>query len=258
MTMAHQTPLPYYHHGHGTGPALVLLHYWGDTSRTWGPVLDRLPEHEVLTLDFRGWGRSNGLPGPYTLRQLADDTLAVIAHARISDYVLVGHSMGGKVAQLVAATRPEGLRSIVLVGSGPAKPPAAITPEYQEGLAHAYDSDESAAWARDNILTATELPEMITSQVVADSRSAHDAARAEWPLHGIAEDITEQARMISVPALVIAGEKDQVEPLGVLRDNLVPYLSDARLVEIPATGHLIPLEAPDALAHAIASFTTAG
>ncbi|MGW6521026.1 alpha/beta fold hydrolase [Streptomyces sp. NPDC054950] len=257
MNTTQQTLLPVYDHRPGTGPTLVFLHYWGGSARTWDLVVDRLAGRDVLALDFRGWSRSSALPGPYTLGQLADDTLAVLSDAGVTDYVLVGHSMGGKVAQLVAATRPAGLRGIVLVGSGPAKPAAQITPEYQEALSHAYDSTESVAGARDHILTATELPAPVKARIVTDSRTVTEAARTEWPLRGIAQDITEQTRMVSVPALVVAGENDQVEPVDVLRDNLVPYLSEADFVVVPHSGHLIPLEAPAVLVDAITAFAPA-
>lgn len=254
MSTAQQSPLPTYDHRPGTGPTLVFLHYWGGSARTWDLVVGRLAGRDVLTADFRGWSRSSNLPGPYTLHRLADDTLAVIADAGITDYVLVGHSMGGKVAQLIAAARPAGLRGIVLVGPGPAKPAAQVTPAYRQRLSHAYDSDASVAAVRDNVLTATELPVSVMSQIVADSRAGAEAARAEWPLRGIAEDITEHTRLIGVPALVIAGENDRVEPADVLLDNLVPYLAEADFMVIPGTGHLIPLEAPADLADAIAAF----
>ncbi len=249
-----QHVLPVYDHRQGTGPTLVFLHYWGGSARTWDLVIDRLAGRDVLTVDFRGWSRSIDLPGPYTLRQLTDDTLAVIADAGVADYVLVGHSMGGKVAQLVAATRPIGLRGIVLVGSGPAKPPAEITPDYREGLSRAYDSVESTAGARDHILTATPLSDEIKVQVAQDSRASAAVARTEWPLRGIAEDVSAHTQMVNVPALVVAGEHDHVEPVEVLRHNLVPYLSGADFMVIPNTGHLIPLEAPVELADAIAAF----
>lgn len=257
MTSTRQLALPTYDHRTGVGPTLVFLHYWGGSARTWDPVVDRLPGRDTLAVDFRGWSRSNALPGPYTLDRLADDTLAVLADARIDDFVLVGHSMGGKVAQLVAAKRPAGLRGIVLVGSGPARPPAEVTAEYREFLSHAYDTEESSAIARDTVLTATELPARIKAQISTDSRAGADAARTEWPLRGIAEDITEHTRMISVPALVVAGERDRVEPVDVLRRNLVPYLSGAQFAVIPNTGHLIPLEAPAELAAVVGTFAPA-
>jgi len=60
-----------------------------------------------------------------------------------------------------------------------------------------------------------------------------------------------------VPALVIGGEHDRVEPVDVLRDNLLPYLADAELIVLPDTGHLIPLEAAESLGDAIAGFVDA-
>lgn len=63
--------------------------------------------------------------------------------------------------------------------------------------------------------------------------------------------------MISVPALVIAGEHDRVEPVDVLRRNLLAYLSGAQFAVIAHTGHLIPLEAPDELVDAITAFAPA-
>jgi pimeloyl-ACP methyl ester carboxylesterase len=83
---------------------------------------------------------------------------------------------------------------------------------------------------------------------VADSRAGAPEARVEWPLHGIAQDITREARNIEVPVLVIAGEHEHVEPVEVLRDNLLPYLARAHLHVIPSSGHLMPLEAPADLA----------
>ena len=256
-TTAEARRLPTYDRRPGAGPTLVFLHYWGGSARTWQPVVDRLAGRDVLTLDFRGSGRSSAMPGPYTLEQLAEDTLAVLVDAGVGDHVLVGHSMGGKVAQLVAARWSPGLRGVVLVAPGPARPAAEITPDYQEGLSHAYDSDESVAGVRDHVLTATDLPEQLKAQVLVDSRAAAPAARTEWPLHGIAQDITGQTRRIDVPTLVVAGEHDVVEPVAVLRANLVPYLPAADLVVIAGTGHLVPLEAPDALADAIETFVDA-
>ncbi|MEU6479109.1 alpha/beta hydrolase [Streptomyces sp. NPDC047017] len=257
MNATQRALLPVYDHRPGTGPTLVFLHYWGGSARTWDLVVDRLTGRDMLTVDFRGWSRLRGMSGPCTLRRLAGDTLDVIAGTGVTDYVLVGHSMGGKVAQLVAATRPAGLRGIVLVASAPAEPAAEITPEYQESLSHAYDSDESVAGARDAVLTATGLPASIKSQIVTDSRAGAEAARTEWPLHGIAEDITGHTRLIDVPALLVAGEHDRVEPEQVLRDNLLPHLPGAGFTVISNTGHLIPLEAPADLADAIAAFAPA-
>ncbi|MFD7819520.1 alpha/beta fold hydrolase [Streptomyces sp. NPDC059785] len=240
------------------GPALVFVHYWGGSADTWSGVIDQLPPgQQTVRFDQRGWGTSRALPGPYHLDQLADDLARVAETAVPGPYVLVGHSMGGKASQLVAARRPAGLAGLVLVAPAPPLPPAMVTEEYRQGLSHAYDSPESVAYALGQVLTATPLPEGVRGTAVRDSLAAGAEARREWPLHGIARDITRAARDIEVPVTVLAAEHDVVEPPQVLREHLLPHIPHATLTTIPGAGHLLPLEAPGAVATAIGDFLTA-
>ncbi|WP_433178205.1 alpha/beta fold hydrolase [Actinoallomurus sp. CA-150999] len=237
----------------GDGPALVLVHYWGGSARTWDAVVERLPaDRDVVRFDQRGWSSSRGLPGPYGLDRLAGDVIDIAQG--LDRYVLVGHSMGGKVSQLAAARRPSGLAGVVLVAPAPPRPPATVTAEYQGFLAHAYDSPEAVEQSLDQVLTATPLDPAVREAVVRDSMAADAAAYREWPLHGIAADVTDAAGAIDVPVLVLAGEHDRVEPPQVLRDHLLPWIPHARLDVIPGVGHLLPLEAPGAVAAALEGF----
>jgi pimeloyl-ACP methyl ester carboxylesterase len=69
----------YGHVREGDGPALVFLHYWGGSHRTWRPVIERLsPARAFVSYDHRGWGESTQVPGPYGIEQLADDAERVI------------------------------------------------------------------------------------------------------------------------------------------------------------------------------------
>lgn len=242
-----------------TGPTLVFVHYWGGSAGTWQQVVDRLPPGQsAVRYDQRGWGTSAGLPGPYHLNQLADDLLHVVEDLADKHFVLVGHSMGGKVGQLVAARRPAGLAGLVLIAPAPPKPPAAaVSEEYRQALSHAYDSPETVAQALDHVLTAAPLPHAVREAVVRDSLAARPEALREWPLRGIAEDVTGAVRTVEVPVTVLAGERDTVEPPRVLQDHLLPYLPHARLTTVPGAGHLLPLEAPDAVAAAVGEFATA-
>ncbi|MGQ4516569.1 alpha/beta fold hydrolase [Streptomyces sp. DW26H14] len=247
-----------YRQGH-RGPALVFAHYWGGSAGTWDAVVAKLPPgRATVRFDQRGWGSSRALPGPYGLDQLASDLLAVVAGLALDRFVLVGHSMGGKVCQLAAARQPRGLAGMVLVAPAPPRPPAAVTPEYRRFLAHSYDSPETVSQALDHALTATRLADSVRDAVVRDSLASGVAAREEWPLRGIATDITDALLTIGLPAvpvLVLAGEHDRVEPEGVLRENLLPYLPHARLDTVPRSGHLLPLEAPGAVAQALEDFS---
>ncbi|MWA05139.1 alpha/beta fold hydrolase [Actinomadura sp. LD22] len=239
----------------GSPAALVFLHYWGGSHRTFAPVIDRLASGSaVVSYDHRGWGAARDLPGPYGIERLADDVLDVVRGLGLGRYVLVGHSMGGKVAQLAAARRPEGLAGLVLVAPAPPRP--TVDAAAAEALAHAYDSRATTGDALQHVLTHRPLPADLREQVLADSLAAGgDDARLAWPRHGITADITAAARAIDVPVQVLAGRHDQVDPPASLEADLLPVIPGARMTVIEDTGHLSPLEAPGELATRIDHFT---
>ncbi len=104
-------------------PAFVFLHYWGGSARTWAPVVERLPTTtRTVAVNQRGWGGSRATDGRHGLQALADDAVALVEALGIRRYVLVGHSMGGKAALLVAGRRPPGLAGLVLVAPAPPAP----------------------------------------------------------------------------------------------------------------------------------------
>ncbi|HEY3479657.1 MAG TPA: alpha/beta fold hydrolase, partial [Streptomyces sp.] len=174
----------------GDGPALVFLHYWGGSLRTWAPVVERLdPARAFAALDQRGWGESHGVPGPYGMERLADDAQQVVETLGYADYVVVGHSMGGKAAQVLAARRPTGLRGMVLVA--PATPaPAGVTPELQDMISHAYDTTAAIDQSIGQMLTHGALSDAMRRQVHQDSSRAGREARLAWPLEGLVEDFS--------------------------------------------------------------------
>ncbi|MBO2456161.1 alpha/beta fold hydrolase [Actinomadura violacea] len=241
----------------GEPAALVFLHYWGGSRHTFAPVIDRLASGgTVVSYDHRGWGAARDLPGPYGIEQLADDVLDVVRGLGLSNYVLVGHSMGGKVAQLAASRRPDGLAGLVLVAPAPPRP--AVDAQAADALAHAYDSRATVGDALQHVLTHGPLPADLREQVLTDSLAASDDARLAWPRHGITADITTAAAgAIDVPVHVLAGQHDRVDPPASLEANLLPFIPDAHMTVIDDTGHLSPLEAPGALATQIDRFTNA-
>ncbi|WP_116139939.1 alpha/beta fold hydrolase [Trinickia diaoshuihuensis] len=237
--------------------ALVFLHYWGGSSRTWRPVIETLGGgYRTVAYDHRGWGESDAPADGYAIGDLADDAQAVIAKLGLEHYVFVGHSMGGKVAQCVAARRPPGLAGVVLVAPSPPLP-MDVSDEQRTQMAHAYDSRESVEAVVDHVLTAGTLSSALREQVIADSLAGAPQAKAAWPQSAMREDISEAAKRIDVPVLVIAGEHDRVDPPDTLRRALMPYIEHARMEVLPGTGHLSPLEAPAAVASLIDEFAQA-
>ncbi len=102
------------HHA-GDGSTSLFLHYWGGSAATWQPVQDRLVGRSMVAWDQRGWGAQAGLVGPYGLEALADDVETVVSRLALRDVVVVGHSQGGKVAQILGRRRPVWLQGLVLV-----------------------------------------------------------------------------------------------------------------------------------------------
>jgi pimeloyl-ACP methyl ester carboxylesterase len=235
-------------------PALVFLHYWGGSSRTWDGVIRHLDgDRRTVAIDFRGWGNSDKPAMGYRIEELASDVTATIAALKLSRYILVGHSMGGKVAELIASGHPAGLAGLVLVAPS-ATHGGQVPDERREQMIHAYDTAESVAIARDKVLTKRSLSDDLKAQVVEDSLKGSQAAKLAWPNVAIPQDISEAAASISTPTLVIAGEFDRVDPPAALEKDVVGIIPNSRFEIVHGIGHLSPLEAPEEVAILINSF----
>jgi pimeloyl-ACP methyl ester carboxylesterase len=244
-------------HGESVGegsPTLVFLHYWGGSSRTWRGVASRLAgSYRCVAYEHRGWGRSGSPDAGFAIVDLASDALAVIDALEPAEVVLVGHSMGGKVAQAVAARKPHRLRGLVLVAPAPAAPAVTFDDAARQELLSNYQSPESVRRGVENVIYQALAPEVM-EQIVADSLAGIPAATAAWPMGAISEDVSAGVGEIEVPVLVVGADHDGVEPVDLLRDHVVAALPNARLVVVTESGHFIPLEQPYALAEEIRSF----
>jgi pimeloyl-ACP methyl ester carboxylesterase len=235
-------------------PTLVFLHYYGGSSRTWKHVTARLaPNLRTIAIDHRGWGQSDAPADGYALADLAADAQGVIAALNLRRYVLVGHSMGGKVAQLMASRQPAGLQGLVLVAPSPPSP-LVMPAQARAMLAGAYASRETVEAAIDTVLTAKPLSAEDREQVIEDSLRGAPPAKVAWPRYTSLEDIAAQVGDIHVPTLVIAGALDRVDPPIRLQAELLPRIPQAAMRVLPDTGHLSMLESPDAVAGLIAEF----
>ena len=235
-------------------PSLVFLHYWGGSSRTWTEVVDYLVDrHRSIALDHRGWGESDAPSLWYGIADLTNDALGVALKLR--QFVVVGHSMGGKVALLLASRRPAGLRGLILVAPSPPSP-TVVSDEQREQMLHVYDSPESIAYARDHVLTAMPLTDAQKARVIEDSLRGGAAAKEAWPNQIMLADIRADAWRINVPTLVLSGEKDLVHPVDAIREEVLSFISGARLVVLPGAGHAPMLEAPELVAEWIRRFAS--
>ena len=238
----------------GSGePAIVFLHYWGGTSRTWSKVVAQLQgKFTTVAYDARGWGRSDKRAAGYRLSDLADEALSLIERLGIKTYVLVGHSLGGKISQLVASRNPRGLKGLVLVAPAPPSP-LRFTDQAREIQIHAYDNRENVLQTISFLSARTPSPDIV-EQIVEDSMSGSREATMAFPTGSILEDISSEASKIGVPTLVLAGDLDRLDSIDQHRREVVARIPNARLEIIKGSGHLIPIDEPAQLARAIAQF----
>jgi len=244
--------------GSGTGPTLIFLHYWGGSSRTFAPLISNLPQFPATAIDFRGWGDSTGphVATEYSNLNLALDVEILVEKLGIHDFILVGHSMGGKVAQLIGGRRRvPGLRAIVLIGPAPPTP-LVLPPDIKAQQMIAYDSAESCEFVARNILTSFSLSDEQIKIVVEDNLKGNQFAKLAWPTYAILEDILIETKKIDVPVLVIAGELDKIDPIERHQKEVVDNLSIAEMVVVKGSGHLLPVEAPVQVAKHIAEFVS--
>lgn len=235
-------------------PSLVFLHYYGGSSRSWKHVVAALSgRFHTVAIDQRGWGRSDAPDTGYGLADLAADAAGAIAALKLRRFVLIGHSMGGKVAQLLASRRPAGLAGLVLVAPAPPTPMIMPAPA-REMLANAYATRESVEAAIDQVLTAKPLSAADRAQVIEDSLAGAPPAKSAWPRTTSLEDIAAEVGNINVPTLVIAGALDRVDPPIRLQVELLPRIPQAEMRVLAGTGHLSMLESPGAVAELIAEF----
>lgn len=229
--------------------AFVFLHYWGGSSRTWAGVIAGLAASaRCVALDARGWGRSEALDGRYDLNAMADDVEDVAAALELERYALVGHSMGGKVAQVVAARGASPVAGLVLVAPAPPGP-MPVPVEGRAAMLASYQSREGVEQAIP-VLAGRALNDAEREQVIADTLAGAPAAKREWTERGMVATVSPQLRDFTGPVRVVVGELDRVERPNALRAAFASALPQAVVTTVPGAGHLLPIERPSAVVSA--------
>jgi pimeloyl-ACP methyl ester carboxylesterase len=104
-------------------PSLVFLHYFGGSSQAWTEVIEKLArDFHCVAPDLRGFGASDEPAENLALEDYADDVECLISTLALENFVLIGHSMGGKIALAFAARNPKNLRSLILLAPSPPTP----------------------------------------------------------------------------------------------------------------------------------------
>lgn len=243
----------------GSGPALLLLHgTGGDGFSHWGQLLRHLtPAHTVICPDYAGSGQTTDSGEPLQLDDLVAQIVAVADACGQTHFDLVGYSLGAVIAATLAARHPQRVRSLVLVAGFAGGSDSRS--ELQFGLWRSLIAHDAGLMARFILLTGCS-PLWLSAHPPAalEKRVAAIVKYTQW--EGMARqadldarvDIRAELARVQAPTLVIAGEHDQMVPAAqtqVLADEIA-----GAVFQMLDTGHLIPMEQPEALAKAITEF----
>lgn len=119
-----------YYRVDGAGSRIFLLFNGAScTTNAWGELADWLTElGQVVRFDARGVGNTDLPVEPYTLDTLAEDAVALMDHLQIDRAIIIGHALGGRVAQVFTRDHPDRALAMVLCGTGGFYPPKLAPP----------------------------------------------------------------------------------------------------------------------------------
>lgn len=232
-----------WHASFGEGPPVVLLHGGYGNAGNWGhqvPVLVAAG-FEVIVIDSRGHGRSTLGEGGLSYERMAADTLAVLDHLALPPAMLVGWSDGAVIALIAALHSPSRVAGVLFFG-------CAMDPS---GLRH--DIEFTPVLQR--CMRRHELDYAALSPTPGGFEALRTALQ---PLHeNEPHYAAEQLARVRVPVCVVHSERDEF-----IRREHMQYLSQviphASYVELPAVGHLVPVQQPEVFDAAMLSFLNRG
>jgi pimeloyl-ACP methyl ester carboxylesterase len=233
----------------GEGAPVLLMHGLGYTREGWGPLRELLARrYRVISFDNRGIGESQIPPGPYTVEELAADAVAVLDEAGVERAHVLGASLGGFAAQVVAADYPERVDRLVLACTSPGGAGAFPLPGGTLRLmAEAPSLPPEVALRRfvENALAPGAREELVDE--IFAYRQAHPPDPAGWAAQaaaGAAWDANGRDERIAAPTLVVTGTADQVvDPRNsALLADRIPR---ARLETVEGAGHCLFWERPE-------------
>ncbi len=254
----------------GDGPLLVLLAGTGYAGATWGdPLVATLAERfTVVTFDYRGTGATPGTDDDYSTRLFATDVVALIDAVGRGPAHVLGHSMGGRVAQWVALDAPDRVASLVLAASGPGeyRPGHEATTGIPLATALALAEKGFERMIADQIRSTFFTPDFnASSPAVVDALIAafldHRPSLRDYLKHVVARQghrTVDRLADLACRTLVIVGDRDtHVGGTGSHLDQsryLAAHIPGATLEVVPGLAHGLFWQTPQATIAAVTAF----
>ena len=234
-----------YYEVHGSGPALLLTHGFGASSRMWAGQIETLAQDFQLILwDLRGHGRSDypSSPEAYSAEAALADMTALLDVAEAPSAVIGGLSLGGYLSLAFHRLHPERTRGLLIIDTGPG-----------------YRSDEAReAWNQNALKTAARFEKrgieaLRPAEMQADHRDATGLAVAARGFFMQRDaNVIDSLPGITKPALIVVGADDK--PFLASANYMAAKIPGAKSATIPNAGHFANLDNPTAFNTAVANF----
>lgn len=237
--------LHYEEYGHGA--PLVLVHGLGSSTRDWEYQIPELARHfRVIALDVRGHGRSDKPRERYSIQGFAEDVAALIEHLQLPPVHLVGISMGGMIGFQLGVDRPELLKSLCIVNSGP-EVKAKRLRDYVE---------IAKRWSLSRLLSLDTIAKALGKLLFPKPEQAELRQKilTRWPQNDkraylasldaiIGWGVRERLSRIKCPTLVVTADRDYTP--AALKQAYVDEMPNARLLVIADSRHATPMDQPE-------------
>ena len=263
-------PLHYVEWGSPGQPSMVLLHGFQSNAHTWDTFSQAMANtYHVIALDQRGHGDTAWAPdGDYAPESFIHDIVGFIDSLTLTPTLLVGHSMGGRHAAMVAADYPDKVTKVVIVDT-----PAELPPTILEMLAQQPESDtapepETFASFEDVIRGGIDQYPLTPEAELRHAnyhnlyRGADGKWRWRWDLtllerrrlsRSLQLDLYPYLQRVQCPALLIRGQQSPLLTSDIAQ-KMVQHLPHGRLVEIPDSAHTVNADNAEAFNTITADF----
>jgi 3-oxoadipate enol-lactonase len=243
----------------GVGESLLLIAGFDSDSSTWALMLPALiKQYRVFRIDNRGVGQSSAPESPYSIKQMADDAAALLDYLGVSQTHVVGHSMGGQIAQELTLSYPDKVKSLILLSSW-----AKGNSKFQTIMALLGDLPSQL----DNLLYKKVLFPWLFSEAFYQSGSIEQLMELVqyYPYLStpvglyhqsraiLDSDTSDRLAQIDCPTLVVVGKEDILTPVR-FSEQLAQGISNAELLVCDRVGHAIVIEAAEIVAKKILNF----
>lgn len=250
---------------HGSGPPMILLAGTAGDGEFWKPyqVPEFARDFSVITYDQRGTGKTVTKADDYTTKTLADDAAALIARVGLGPAVVWGHSMGGRVAQLVALDHPKLVSKLILSSTGASFktkggiPPAICLELVEKGYEN-YVREHSIAIGFSRAF-ATAHPDKVETFI--KQRLATQPPLKTYLAHIVARqghDTSARLKDIGAPTLVAVGDDEGHGNSDTTHiqssEALAKAIPGARFVVVPGAGHFYPHSDPETTHRVVREF----